>query len=304
MAEVRASVLISPEQRNVWAHSQIAADVPLYNEAITIHRHGAFDDAIFARCLKEFVRRHEIWRTGFVLIGGEVEPVVHPSVPVSLPLVDLTHLPDGARAAEALRLAAADARVPFDVACPPLFRVQIMRLAPDEHRICMTLHHAIFDGVSLHRVLVPELAALYDAFAAGRPSPLPEPALQYADYALWRARQVESPRTAAQLDDWRATLAGDLPVLQLPTSRTRTGIPSFRGAMEVFEIPGALAETLKALGQAPGVTLYMTLLATFKALLFRYTGQTDLLVGGVADTRRRPEHQSLMGCFLNGLALR
>ncbi|MBV8170208.1 MAG: non-ribosomal peptide synthetase, partial [Alphaproteobacteria bacterium] len=302
--ESGVSVPISAEQRNVWAHAQMAPDVPLYNEPITIHRRGAFDLAVLERCLNEILRRHEIWRTSFTATDGDVEQVVHDDLRVSLPLIDLSHLPPPARAAAALRLATEQATVPIDLQTAPLFRARVLRLAADEHRLVLTLHHIIFDGVSIYRVLVPELAALYDAFSHGRPSPLAEPTLQYGDYALWRARRIEHETVTRQLDYWRGVLAGELPVLQLPTDRPRPTAPTARGSMEVFEIPGALTAALKALSRRHGVTLYMTLLAAFKALLFRYSGQTDLVIGGVTDTRRRPELEPLMGYFLNSFCLR
>ncbi|MEA2954316.1 MAG: hypothetical protein QOJ96_3836 [Alphaproteobacteria bacterium] len=295
---------ISLEQRNVWLHASMAPDLPLYNEAITIHRRGTFDLALMEKSFNEILRRHEAWRTSFDVVDGEIVQVVHEDLRVRFPLVDLTGVPVAGREAEALRIATEEARKPFDFGTAPLFRGTIVKLAEDNHRLYLTLHHIIFDGVSIYKMIVPELAAIYDAFAnASRPN-LPEPTLQYGDYALWRERDVASETVARQIDYWRGALAGPLPVLQLPSDRPRPVAFSYRGSMETFSLPHDLTEALKEFSRREGVTFYMTLLAAFKVLLYRYTGQEDILIGGVTDTRRRPELQNLVGYFLNSIALR
>jgi amino acid adenylation domain-containing protein len=295
---------ISPEQRNVWLHSAMAAGIPLYNESITIHRKGAFDRAVMEHAINEILRRHEAWRTSFTSADGEVVQVVHPVLAVSLPLVDISHLSPAEREAEALRIATAEARRPIDYSKPPLFRVNVLKFAEDEHRLYLTLHHIIFDGVSIYRVILPELSEIYQAFATGRIPDLPDVEVQYGDYAVWRQHQAGSKFVTRQLDYWRQTLSGVLPVLQLPTDRPRPPALSYRGSMETFTLPGELTEALKALSRREGVTLYMTLLAAFKSLLHRYSGQDDIIIGGVTDTRRRPELEHVVGYFLNSLALR
>lgn len=256
------------------------------------------------RALSEVVRRHAIWRTAFVEIDGEVRQVVAEARHVPLAIVDLTDLPVEARDAEAVRLASEDARtaIPFDQA--PLFRARVIKMAEEEHRLYLTLHHIIFDGVSIYRTLVPELAALVAAYEAGLPSPLPEPALDYADYAVWQHDDNAARDFTRQLDFWREKLAGELPRLEIPGDRPRPALPTHAGSMEVFTLPEPLVERLKHVARTHGATLYMVLLAAYKAMLFRYTGDTDIIVGGVTDTRRRPELQPLMGYFLNTMAIR
>lgn len=295
-------VPLTLEQSQLWLHAQMAPEMPLYNESITIHRLGSYDHEVMAKSLTEFVRRHPAWRTCFVETEGGVVQHVAPPFAVPLPLIDLSDHPD--REGEALRLATEAARtaVPLDAA--PLFRAYVARLGPQEHRLYLTLHHIIFDGVSIYRTLVPELAAIFAAFEAGAPSPLPEPALDYADYALWQADQADRPELARQIGHWREALAGLLPRLELAGDRPRPAQPTHAGSMEVFELDEPLVERLKALARAEGATLYMVLLAAYKAMLFRYTGDTDIIVGGVTDTRRRPELQPLVGYFLNTMALR
>ncbi len=296
-----ATVPLSSEQRSIWLHALQATELPLYNEPITIHRTGSFDQSIMERAFNEILRRHEAWRTGFSSSG---EQIVHGTMHVRLPVIDLSGLAPEAREQEALRLATEDACKPFSLDQPPLFRARILRMAADEHRLYLTLHHIIFDGVSIYRILMPELAALYDAYEHGKPSPLPEIALQYGDYTLWREQHVQSPGVTRKLDHWRQHLAGDLPVLRLPGGKPRPLVMSYRGSMEHFHLSSELVDDLKKVSKQYRVTLYTVLLASYKALLFRYSGQNDLIVGGAADARRRPELEPVMGYFLDTFAMR
>jgi amino acid adenylation domain-containing protein len=295
---------ISPEQRQVWLHAAMAPDLPLYNEAITIHRKGSFNLAVLKESLNEILRRHEIWRTSFREVDGTIVQVVHPERTVRSPLVDLTTLPEEEREREALRLATEAARQPINLAQAPLLRATVVKLADGEHRLYLTLHHIIFDGVSICRIIVPELVATYTALAQGRRPALPPPALQYGDYAIWRQRMLARDAFAPQLDYWRRQLAGELPVLQLPTDRPRPPMLSFRGSMETFSLPLPATDKLQRWSRQQGAPMYMTLLATFQSLLFRYTGQEDIVVGGVVDMRRRPELEQVVGYFLNTVLLR
>jgi hypothetical protein len=194
-----AAAPISAEQMNVWVHASMAQDVPLYNEAVTIHRRGPLDIALLERSFDEILRRHESWRSSFALVDGEVMQIVAPECHISLPLTDLSDLPPDEREAEALRLAIADARKPLDLARAPLLRGRVIRMAAEGYRIYLTLHHIIFDGVSLYQVMVPELAAIYAAYEAGTTPALPTPRLHYGDYALWRQRRLESGAFDKQL---------------------------------------------------------------------------------------------------------
>jgi len=297
-------VPLAPSQQQVWLHSQMGDTRFVYNEPITIHYRAPLDEGAFRRSFHEFLRRHEIWRTTFASVDGQVVQVVHPHLDIEIPLCDLTTLPSEAREAEAMRIATADARRPFDLAVGPLLRGRLFKLCGDRYRFHLTLHHIIFDGVSICRTVLPELAAIYRAFAQGEPSPLPEPALQYGDFALWQNRIQNSPSVSEQVTYWRDQLAGELPVLQLPTDHARPPMPSYRGSMETFSLSPGLTESLKRRSKAEGVTPYMFLLAAFKTLLHRYSGQEDILVGGVIDGRRRLEFHNLLGFFLQTVVLR
>ncbi len=298
------AVPLAPSQQQVWLHSQMGETRYLYNEPITIHYHGALNRAVFERAFHEFMRRHEIWRTTFPQIDGRVLQVIHPDLRIEIPFHDLTEFPEDEREAEATRVAILDAQRPFDLAVGPLLRGRLFKLREDKYRLHLTLHHMIFDGVAIYRIVLPELSAIYNAFAAGEGSPLPEPRLQYADYALWQDRLQQSPSTAEQVNYWREQLSGNLPVIQLPADRARPALQSNRGAMEKFALSPELSAAVKRRSKTESVTHYMFLLASFKAFLHRITGQEELLVGGVTDGRRRREFENVIGFFLNTLVLR
>lgn len=299
-----AAIPLSADQRQVWLHAIMAPEIPLYNESITIHRFGSFDRAAMARAVNEILRRHEAWRTAFVEEDGELVQRVRDHRDICLPYDDVSQLPEGERDAAALQIGSDDAKRAIDLSDAPLFRARIVKLADDNHRLYVTLHHIIFDGVSIYRVIVPELAALYDAFAAGTPSPLPPLALQYGDYAVWQQAHLDSPPIRKQIDYWRRTLADAPPKLEIPGDRAKPARPTHAGSMEVFQISHALTEALKRVARREGVTLYMVQLAAYHALLHRYSGEEDIVVGGVTDLRRRPELENVVGYFLNTIALR
>jgi len=299
----RASAPLSFAQQQIWLHAQLAPDVPLYNEPFTIRYRGALEPAPLTRALADLIARHEAWRTVFAIEDGRVVQRVLPSSAVDVPFADLRHLPVGAREPAAVRLATADALRPFDVARGPLVRARLVRVADDDSRLYLTLHHAIFDGYSLYQVVVPELAALYAAALAGTRTPLPELPIQYADWAAWQRAEVERGAYARQLEQWTTWLA-DVPPVDLPSDRPRPPVLSYRGAMHAFALPPALGPALTALSARERGTLYMTLFAAYLVLVHRYTGKDDLVVGSVSAGRKRPEVARLLGFFANPLALR
>jgi len=299
-----AEIPLSADQRQVWLHAIMAPDMPLYNESITIHRFGSFDRGAMERSVNEILRRHEAWRTAFVEEGGVLVQRVREHQDILLPYDDVSHLPEAERDAAALAIGQEDARRAIDLSDAPLFRARIVKLADDNHRLYFTLHHIIFDGVAIYRVIVPELAKLYDAFSRGAPSPLPMPTLQYGDYTIWQQEHLKSAPIQKQIDYWRKTLADAPPKLELVGDRTKPARPTHAGSMEVFEIPNELIENLKQVGRRHGVTLYMSLLAAYHAQLHLYSGEEDIIVGGVTDLRRRPELENVVGYFLNTISLR
>jgi surfactin family lipopeptide synthetase A len=291
-------------QRQLWLHAQLAPETSLYNEPLTVRRNGPLDVAVLERGFSEIIRRHEAWRTSFPLVDGEPVQRVEAPFDVKLPLIDLRHIPQGERESEALRIAAVDARQPFDLARGPLFRAKLLCLDDEQYRLFVTLHHLIFDGFSGYRVFLPELVALYEAFSRGNPSPLPPLPFQFADYAHAQQGWLGGDALARQMDYWRHQLAGELPALQLPTSRTRPARQTFGGAMRTFALPKSLSDAVRQLSRQEGATLYMTLLAAFNVLLQRYSGQEDILIGSNTAGRNYPGSEKLLGYFLNTIVLR
>ncbi|HEY4595053.1 MAG TPA: condensation domain-containing protein, partial [Thermoanaerobaculia bacterium] len=233
---------------------------------------------------------------------GSPEPlqVILDPAPVVLPLVDLATLPEARREAEARHLLAVEGGRPFDLAAGPLARTALLRLGTDDHLLAVVMHHIVSDAWSLE-ILLRELAALYEAGAAGRPSPLPELPVQYADFAVWQRRWLRGEVLSRPLDYWRLQLAGAPAGLDLPTDFPRPAVQTFNGAVRSAELP--LAE-LRAFCRREGVTLFMVLLAGFDALLARYSGQEDVLVGSPVANRNRIETEGLIGFFVNTLVLR
>jgi len=297
-------VPLSFAQQQVWLHSQIAPTLPIYNEPFTVHRHGPLDVRSFERALTEIIRRHEAWRTTFSVLEAQPVQVVQPPFEVTLPVVDLRELSPAQREAEALRLATADAQVPFDLTQGPLLRMKLIRLEENEYRLYMTLHQIILDGVTAYQVFLPELITLYDAFCAGKPSPLPELPIQAGDYACWQREGLKTGKLAEHMTYWHKQLGGELPVLNLPTDRPRPAAQTFRGEMYPLNIAPALVKRVRDMSQHEGVTMFMAMLAAFCVVLKRYTAQDEVILGTVTACRPRPEVEKLLGYFVNPVVLR
>ena len=295
---------LSPGQEQIWFHAQMAASAPIYNESVTIHRHGPLDLRILERCFQEIGERHELWRSAFPMVDGKVIQRVDPDFRVSIPFTDLSHLSPEEREAQSVRLATEDVRRTFDLNQAPLYRLRAVRWSEDYHRIYLTLHHLVFDGVSIYRVMISELGALYEAYSHARPSPLPEPSLQYRDYSAWKHDQVSRAAYAAQLKYWREQIQDGQPAFEMPADRPRPAQRSYRGGMESCIIPAPLIQGVREMARTEGVTPYMVLLAVFQILLYRYSGQDDVIIGGATNTRTRPELEPLLGYFLNAVVYR
>jgi amino acid adenylation domain-containing protein len=295
---------LSFPQQQVWLHAQMAGDVPFYNETITVYRHGALDIAVLEGCMLEIIRRHEIWRTIFdVQFGQPVQTVLPPPQRFPVRLADLRDFAEEEREAEAIRLATEDARRPFDLKTGPLLRILAVRMEDAQYRLYMVFHQIIFDAVTAYNVLLPELTTLYEAFASGNPSPLPEPAIQYGDFSHWQRKKVLPEDWSEDAAYWRAQLA-EAPTLQWPGDRPRPELDTHRGAIQRYGLPEALARDLRALSQRHEVSFYMTLVAALAALLHRYTSQDDLILGTFTAGRKLAELEPLPGYFVNPLALR
>jgi amino acid adenylation domain-containing protein len=294
---------LSFAQQRLWFLYQWEPDSPGYNVPINIPiLRGSLNVGALEQALTELVRRHENLRTTFPLAGDAPHQVILPSTAVPLPVIDLSSLPAHVRRTESQRVASEDARRPFNLTTGPVLRACLLRLGPAEHRLLLCVHHIASDGWS-GAVLRNELTTLYRAFANGQPSPLPELTVQYADYAVWQRQWLQGEILEKQLGYWRSRLAG-APTLGLPTDHPRPRMQRFRGGTVTFRLQLEVAKRLEELSKQHGATLFMTLLAAFKVLLARYSGQWDIVVGTPIAGRRRRELEGLIGFFVNNLVLR
>jgi amino acid adenylation domain-containing protein len=294
---------LSYAQERLWFLDRLDPGTPTFNLTESVRLTGRLDVPALGRALKEVVRRHESLRTAFTDVHGRPVQRILTAVDVPLPLIDLSALPEERREAEAGRLATRAGERRFDLCRPPLLAAELYRLGTGCYAVVLVFHHIIGDGWS-SSVLLADLTAIYRAFAAGEPSPLPELPLQYADFASWQRRRLGEREMAEHLAGWRERLAPPLPVLDLPTDRPRPAVQTFRGTSEVLILPPELANALRALGADQGATPFMLLLAGFALLLSRWSGQEDLIVGSPIAGRDRRELEPLIGIFLNMLPLR
>ena len=294
---------LSYQQRRLWFLKQLEPDDPSYNMAGALLLKGRLDAEALERCFDEIVGRHEPLRTAFVEVDGEPVQSIEPDTRLTLPLVDLSALPEGAKRERLEALLREEAERPFDLNCCPLLRTRLLRLDEDVHVLQLTMHHIISDGWSMG-VLLRELRALYESRTGGAPAELPELPVQYGDYALWQRERLEGGELERQLAYWEERLAGLPESLELQTDRPRRAGHRQRGASVTFALPEALTSALKAVSRREGATLFMTLLAGFEALLYRHTGQETFAVGTPVAGRAREELKDLIGFFVNTLALR
>ncbi|HEX8906342.1 MAG TPA: amino acid adenylation domain-containing protein, partial [Longimicrobiaceae bacterium] len=290
-------------QQAIWFFQELSPGMKSYNFQAAIHFRGRLDVPALEAALGEIVRRHEIFRTVFRLVDGEPRQLVRAPWTVSLPVTDLRPVPAHAREGELDRLLRAEFQEPFHLGELPLIRWTLYRTADDAHVLASVEHHFVHDGWSFG-VFLRELAALYAAFAQGRPSPLEPPEVQFADYAIWQRAWMRTAVAARQLEWWKETLAGLPPVLELPADRPRPAEMSFRGRSLRYRLPPALALQALEFSRRHGVTLYVTLLAAYQALLHRYTGATDFAVGGGVANRNEQAAECVIGMIVNTVALR
>jgi amino acid adenylation domain-containing protein len=294
---------LSFAQERLWFLDRMQPEGHVYNMPWARRLSGALDAAALERAFGEMVRRHESLRTVFAEVDGRPVQVISPFTGFTLAVTDLSAMEPAAREAEARRRATEDAATPFDLAAGPLFRASLLRLADDEHVLLMNMHHVVSDGWSMG-VIFRELGALYGAFTAGEASPLPELAVQYADFAAWQRTQLQGAALDGQIAFWKDALGGAPALLELPTDRPRPAVQSYRGAVERVRMPRPLLDRLEALARAEGATTYMVMLAAWQVLLGKYAGTDDVVVGSPIAGRTRRELEPLIGFFVNTLVLR
>jgi amino acid adenylation domain-containing protein len=296
-------LLLSYGQQRLWFLDQLDPASSAYNMSVGVRLRGTLDLAVLEKSFTEIISRHESLRTRFGVVDGRPVPLIDEIPRFSLPVVDLSTLPEEEREAEARRLAKEESQQPFDLLTGPLLRASVVQLAAEEFVLLATMHHITGDGWSLG-VLIRELTTLYEAFSDGRPSPLPDLSIQYADYAHWQRGWLQGEVLAKQLSYWKQQMAGAPPVLELPTDYPRPKGQSFRGAQQSIEFSERLSAQLQQLSRREGVTLFMTLLAVWQILLSRYSGQQDIVAGSPTANRNHSETESLIGFFVNTLVLR
>jgi amino acid adenylation domain-containing protein len=293
---------LSFAQQRLWFLNQLEPESPAYNESHTFRLSGTLDRDAFKMALNQVVLRHEVLRTTIVTVDGSPCQLVVSNRTVDLPVIDLHAVPNTDRDSEAQRLIVETIRKPFDLSRDLMLRVLLLQLAEKEHIFLVVKHHIASDKWSLG-ILWKELSAIYEAFVSGKTSPLPELPIQYADYAVWQREWLQGDILERQLSYWKKQLAG-LGALQLPTDRPRPSVRSFQGKRQTLDLSKQLSQKLEALSRQQGTTLFMTLLAAFQTLLYRYTGQEDIAVGCPIAGRTRQELEELIGFFVNTLIMR
>jgi len=304
-AERGAPAPLSFEQARTWFLDQLDPENGTFNLSLAVKASFPLKLNLPAleRSLNEVLRRHEVLRSEIDWIGGELMARVVPSLTMQIPLTDLRQLPKEEREPEALRLASEEARRPFNPRQAPLIRFSVLQLEDTEYVLIMTTHHIASDGRS-QGLLFREIATLYLAASSGMPAPLREPAIQYSDFAVWQRQRMAGPEAERLLGYWTAQLKGPLPILNLRTDHPRGNVAAFRAGNVSGHASASASAKIKSLARAEGATLFMALLAALDALLFRYTGQSDLVVGSAVANRSRPEIETLVGMFINIIALR
>jgi natural product biosynthesis luciferase-like monooxygenase protein len=289
-------------QEQLWFLDRLHPRDPAYNVPLALRLEGPVEVEALQRSLSQLAERHEVLRTAFLEGAQPVQKILSPET-VPITLIDLRSLPAAQRDTTARELAIAEAQEPFDLSAGRLLRVTLVRLEESVHHLLITLHHIISDVWSMN-VLVRELAALYAALLAGRSAVLPRLPVQYRDFAHWQRSRLQGGHLESLRAFWVKQMAGCPPLLQLPTDRPRPASQSSRGAREYLYVPPHLTQGLRALSQQLGASLFMTTLAVFKALLYRYTGQQDLAVGSPMTNRKSAEVEGLIGFFVDVVVLR
>ncbi|WP_027248867.1 non-ribosomal peptide synthetase [Planktothrix agardhii] len=302
---------LSFAQQRLWFLDQLQPNSALYNIPMVLRLQGNLNQGALERSLRSICDRHEVLRTNFVTINGQPTQVIQgsnqqsavSSISCSLSVVELQHLSLNEQAERTQQLRQTQATQPFDLAQESLIRATLVVLSETEHLLLVCMHHIISDGWSIE-VFIHELTTLYNAYAQNQPANLAPLPIQYADFAIWQRQWLQGDVLQSQLNYWQNQLADAPALLSLPTDHPRPAVQSFVGAYQEFSLSPALSQALTELSRKQGVTLFMTLLAAFDALLYRYTGSSDILVGTPIANRNCGEIEGLIGFFVNTLVLR
>ena len=307
---------ISFAQQRQWFLSQLEPESPFYNIPAAIQINGELDVLILERCFQEIINRHEVLRTAFLTVEGKPVAQLSSVNEFKLSIVDLNNSTEIVQIQQVEKITREEAQQPFQLDKPPLLRVKLLRLNYQSHIILITLHHIVADGWSMG-ILVRELGILYQEKTSPRPNGHPGPRqgertgvrlkelpIQYADFAAWQKNWLQGEIRENQLKYWLYQLKNVPNLLELPTDYPRPPVQTARGGSIRFELSLELSLALKQLSQKSGCTLFMTLLAAFQTLLYRYSGSEDIIIGSAIANRQRSELEGLIGCFANTLAFR
>ncbi|MEH1889739.1 MAG: amino acid adenylation domain-containing protein [Nostoc sp.] len=298
-----AELPLSYAQQRLWFLDQLQPNSSFYNIPIALHLVGTLKVAALEQSLREIIDRHEALRTNFVIVDGKASQIIQIQTNWTVSVVELQHLSPAEQEIARQQLAQEQALLPFDLANQALVRATLVVLSETEHVLLVCMHHIVSDGWSMG-VFVKELAVLYNAYSQGQPLPLAPLPIQYADFAIWQRNWLQGDILQTQLSYWQQQLANAPALLSLPADRPRPAVQTFNGAHQEFTLSKELTARLAQLSQQQGVTLFMTLLAAFDTLLYRYTGQEDILVGSPIANRDRSEIEGLIGFFVNALVMR
>ncbi len=301
-AERPQNLPLSFAQERLWLLNQLEPDNPFYNEQTAIKLHGKLNVVALEQSLNKIIARHEALRTNFCTFNEQPVQVIADSLTLSVPVVDLTELPESEREIACQQLARTEATRTFDLASSPLIRACVVKLKEVEHALVLTVHHIVVDGWSTG-ILMRELAIIYSVLCKNLSPELPELPIQYADFAIWQRQWLQAEVLQTQLDYWKQLLKNAPTLLELPTDRPRPAIQTYQGAVQHIELSNELSQALANFSRQEGATLFMTLFAAYVTLLYRYTGQDGIVVGTPIANRDRLEIEGLIGFFVNTLVL-
>lgn len=294
---------LSSAQQRIWLLDQFEPGTPTYNIPFSLRLEGTLDLEALEATFNEIVKRHEPLRTNFRIENEQPVQEILPARPITVRLINLDSIPKSSREVELERLVQEEVRRPFDLEKDLKMRIALLRTDPEDHLLVVTLHHISSDGWTLG-VLLKEFISLYNAFSSGKPSPLANLNIQYVDFVYWQQKWFAGDVFDRQLDYWKNRLHAAPSLLELPTDRPRPPMQSYHGDRHLFRFPLELTDSLKSFSRKEGCTLFMTLLAAFQTLLFRYTGQEDISIGSPVAGRSLPEVSNLIGLFINTIVLR
>lgn len=294
---------LSFAQQRLWFLSQLEPDSSSYNISAAVRLQGRLNLAALQQSFQEIINRHETLRTSFETVDGQPIQIIAPSLDFAISIISLDECSLWEQEKQIRHLTTQAAQQPFDLNKSPLLRVNLVQLHPEEYIILLTIHHIVSDAWSMG-ILVKEFVELYSAFCQGKPSPLAELPIQYADFAVWQRQWLQGERLRTQLNYWKQKLGNIHPQLKFPRQSVNSTNETTKGAEESFTLSQELSKAIYVLSRQEGVTLFMTLLAAFEVLLYCFTGTLDIRVGSPIANRNRVEIEKLIGFFVNTLVLR